>query len=121
MAIQALPPSTQYLRVPNNNTKMLIEQGTAQQTWYRFFSGLVSGTPPAQTLQLDVTASPYVWRATNFGYVVANGGTITSVTLQRDPAQTPINLPLTGTYHASKDDILTFTYSALPVLTFIPQ
>lgn len=121
MAIQLPPQSANYLHVPNYATQMLTQGGDTHQSWYRFFSGLVQGSPPTATTDITVTASPFVWRATYFGYVVANGGTITSVTLQRDPSQAQINLPLTGTYHASKDDILTFTYSALPVLTFIPQ
>lgn len=121
MAIQLPPQSANYLHIPNYTTKMQVSQGNTHQSWYRFFNGLIQGSPPTQTIQLDVTASPFVWRATYFGYVVANGGTITSVTLQRDPSQVQIQLPLTGTYHVSKDDNLTFNYSALPMLTFIPQ
>lgn len=118
----ASPPITrQYLLVPSYDTSVQNTKGDLHQAWYRFWDGLVSGTPPDRINTVPITASPFAFRMPYMGYIVPEGGTISSVTLTRDPNQPPIKLPLTGIYHASKDDVLTFTYSAAPTLQLVPQ
>lgn len=115
------PQTRQFLIVPNYAVALQSSGGHVSQSWYRFLHGLVQGTPPDNISTLTLLPSPMMWTAPYMGYVVATGGTFTSVTLSRDPTLKPINLPLTGTYHVSRNDVLTFSYTGTPLLQFIPQ
>lgn len=72
-----------------------------------------------QLAPLSFSSSPFVYTPANNGNIVIDGGTVTSVTLQRQ-GQT-INLPSGNVVvPVSKSDIVTITYTDAPSVTFLP-
>lgn len=110
----------QFNQLPQYNNA-IGANGTFVQAWYRFFAGLLNGTPPQDVSTLAVTASPFSYQAPLGGFIAVHGGTVVSIMLTRDG----INVHGTGTTQGcvpmSKGDTAIITYSAPPTINFFPQ
>lgn len=70
-------------------------------------------------MNIPVTGSPFSYMAWNAGNIVINGGSISSITLNR--LGTTISLPATAQIiPVSKHDTVTVTYTNAPTETFMP-
>ena len=71
-------------------------------------------------IAVSVGASPFAYTVPAYGTLVIQGGTVSSVTLQR-PGGSAVNIGVTaGPIPVQPGDIVTTTYTVAPTLTFIP-
>lgn len=108
----------QYRGLPTYQEPM-DEQGNMRASWRRWFAATDNGTPPAAEVSVTVGASPFAYQATQKGFLVITGGTVSAISITR-----------TGTYSTgitagivpvSLADIVTVTWSGKPTMTFFPQ
>lgn len=108
----------QYRGLPNYNEPVM-DKDVMRASWRRWFSGTDNGTPPAAEAAITVGASPFAYQATQKGFVIITGGTVSSIQFTR-----------TGTYATgitagivpvSLADVVTVTWSGKPTMTFVPQ
>jgi hypothetical protein len=97
----------------------LTKSGSTQSVWYRFFQGLYQGTPPAAEMTVSVTASPFVYTATQKGFMIVRAGTVSAIQFTR--TVTTLTGLTAGLFPLSQGDQLTVTYTGLPTLVFVPQ
>jgi hypothetical protein len=109
---------TTYRQVPTY-TQPLSNQGATSSSYYRWFQDIDKGTPPESESSVTLTGSPFVYTATNKGFLIITGGSVSSVTFKRvnvySAGQT------SGTFPVSAGDVITITYSSAPIVTFVPQ
>jgi len=107
--------------LPQANTPVIDPQGRFTVPWWRFFSGLFS-KPPAES-SVAVGSSPFLWGATQDGFVVVEGGTVSLIELLRGPSVvTTYNLGATqGQFIVRNGDAIQITYTVAPTVTFFPD
>ena len=96
----------------------LTKSGQTAQSWYRFFSGVFQGTPPANESKLSVGASPYAYQAPVKGFVILSGGSVSAVQFTR--SVTTLTNQTSGIFPLNQGDTLTITYASLPVAVWVP-
>ena len=107
-----------FLSIPTYE-QPLTKSGQTQSVWYRYFQDVFQGTPPANESSISVGASPFRYTATQKGFVILSGGTVTAVQFNR--SVTTLTGQTSGIFPLSQGDVLTVTYSGLPTMTFVPQ
>lgn len=88
-------------------------------SWRRWFAATDNGTPPAAEAAITVGTSPFAYQATQKGFVVVSGGTVSAISITR--TGTYATGQTTGVFPLSLADILTVTWSGKPTMTFFPQ
>lgn len=92
--------------------------GLISQVWNLFFRDLIA---PAQSAAgVVLTGSPFQFQASDDGYVLIAGGTVSAVDLIRGTTTIPTGLTA-GFFPVSQGDILEITYAVGPTVTFIPS
>ncbi len=116
--------SNQQFTVLPNFRESLQDKGVTSRAWYSFFSNLFQGRPPAPEITVTIGTSPYTYTATQKGFLIVQGGTVSLVqwlgagrgsTTNRTTGQTQ------GCFPLSLGDSLIITYSVAPTLIFVPQ
>ena len=100
--------------------QQILEGGRTSRVWYFFFQGLWNGIPPGAESKVVVTASPFGFIAPRGGFLIVQGGTVSSVSFSRDGITPHATGQTAGMFPLSKGDTLTVTYSSVPNLTFVP-
>lgn len=93
--------------------------GNMSASWRRWFHDIEVGTPPANEVQVTVTASPFSYQAPSRGAIIINGGSVSKVAFTR--AGTYTTGQTSGMFSVSLGDILVVTYASAPSITFIPS
>jgi len=96
----------------------LTKSGQTAQAWYRFFTALYQGTPPANEKTLTLGASPYAYQAPVKGFVILSGGSVSAVQFTR--SVTTLTNQTSGIFPLNQGDTLTITYASLPSMTWVP-
>jgi hypothetical protein len=96
----------------------LTAKGQTSQSWYRFFSGVYQGTPPANESKVTLGASPYAYQAPAKGFVILSGGSVSAVQFTR--SVTTLTGQTSGIFPLNQGDVLTITYASLPVAVWVP-
>jgi len=108
----------QYRGLPTY-TEPVDDKGNMSTAWRRWFSATDNGTPPAAEASITVGASPFAYQATQKGFVIVTGGTVSSIQFTR--TGTYSTGQTAGVFPVSLADILTVTWSVKPTMTFVPQ
>jgi|KBSSwiStaDraftv2_1062776.scaffolds.fasta_scaffold00686_14 hypothetical protein len=108
----------QYRALPTY-TEPVDDKGNMSAAWRRWFSATDTGTPPAAEASITVGASPFTYQATQKGFVIVTGGTVSSIQFTR--TGTYSTGQTAGVFPVSLADILTVTWSGKPTMTFVPQ
>jgi hypothetical protein len=108
----------QYRGLPTY-TEPMDEKGNMRVAWRRWFSATDSGVPPSAEASITVGASPFAYQATQKGFVVVTGGTVSNIQITRTGTYTTGQT--SGVFPLSLADILTVTWSGKPTMTFFPQ
>ncbi len=104
------------LKLPNLQSALVNAKGFVLQPWISFFQQFTQA--PSQVIDLNVNASPFVYTAVEPGILVISGGTISAITLTRGSTTVTIMgsfIPL------AIQDMVTITYSVLPIVQFFPS
>lgn len=97
------------------------DKGLTSRFWYRFFQNLWKGVPPAPESTLTPAASPYTYTASQKGFLIVQGGTVTLVQWSRGGVANHTTGATQGCFPLSAGDSLVITYSVAPTLTYCPQ
>jgi hypothetical protein len=89
------------------------------RSWWRWFQDQNNGLPKGAEITVAVGGSPFTFTAPSAGYIIIRGGTVSAVQLTR--TVTTLTGQTSGFFPLSQGDQLTVTYSALPVLVFVPS
>lgn len=108
------------LTIPTFDQKP-VDKDVTNRVWYFFWQGLWKGTPPSSEIPVTPTASPYTYVATQRGFLIVNGGTVSAVALSRDGTTFYTTGATAGTFPLSNGDSIKITYAATPTLTFFSQ
>lgn len=108
----------QYRALPTY-TEPVDEKGNMRASWRRWFAATDNGTPPAAEVSITVGASPFAYQATQAGFVIVSGGTVSVISITRTGTYTTGQTA--GVFPLSLADILTVTWSGKPTMTFFPQ
>jgi len=101
--------------------QQIIDEKTTNKQWYFFLQGLWKGTPPAAEAAVSVTVSPMTYVATQRGFMVISGGTISAIAFSRDGTTFYSSGETAGSFPLSNGDSLRVTYTVTPTMTFFPQ
>jgi len=112
--------SGQFNTLPNYPVP-LIDGRVTNRDWYRFWTGLFRGLPPANVEPVTLTGSPFVYSATRRGSLIVSGGTVSAVAFSRDGGSTYYTVgTVAGMFTVSASDLLKITYTVAPTVTFVP-
>lgn len=103
--------------LPNQNSPFVrLPSGIIIPPWNSYLQQFTQAPPPF--VALTVGTSPFSYTAKEPGYVAIPSGTISAIILSRGTG----TIDLTGEkiIPVSINDIVTVTYSVLPVIKFIP-
>ena len=108
----------QYRNVPTYEQPLEIT-GHTSSAWYRYWQQNELGTPPAAESAVTPTGSPFTYTAGRKGFLIVQGGTVSAVAFSRSgtfytTGQTQ------GVFPLDQNDQLKVTYSAAPILTWVP-
>lgn len=110
--------SQQWRSAPTYETPLQIGQNIAQ-AWWRWIQAIQLGTPPGAEVPITVGVSPFTYTASQGGFVILTGGTVSAVHFFRTASYTTGQT--SGLFPLSNGDQLIVSYSGLPTMTFIPQ
>jgi len=108
----------QYRALPTY-TQPIDEKGNMSTAWRRWFGATDNGTPPADESSITVGASPFAFQATQKGFVIVTGGTVSRIQFTRTSLHSTGQT--SGVFPVSLADIITVTWSVKPTMTFVPQ
>jgi hypothetical protein len=108
------------LTIPKFEQQIIDEKNTNKQ-WYFFLQGLWKGTPPASESAVTVTTSPMTYVATQRGFMVLSGGTVSAIAFSRNGTTFYTSGEVAGSFPLSNGDSLRVTYTVVPTMTFFPQ
>ena len=103
-----------------NFQQPIAEKGVTSRAWYQFFQQLWKGVPPADESSVTVTASPFTYTASQRGFVIVNGGTVSLIQFARTTTNYTTG-QTSGCFPLSSGDSLVVTYTGKPTMTFVPQ
>lgn len=109
-----------FLTLPSYR-QSLVDKGQTSSTWYRYLSGLFAGKPPGAESKVTVTTSPMTYTASQGGFVIIQGGTVSLVQWSRGGVTNHNTGQTQGCFPVSAGDSLIITYTGAPNLTFAPQ
>ena len=110
--------TVQYRSAPTYTTPLQIGSNIAQ-AWWRWIQATEQGVPPGAEIPITVGASPFTYTASQKGFVLLTGGTVSLVHIARTTSNaTGLT---TGIFPLSAGDQLIVTYSGKPTMTFVPQ
>jgi hypothetical protein len=109
-----------FIQQPTYDTKLL-EGSTTSKVWYFFWQALSVGNPPGPESALVVTASPFTYQATQKGFVIVSGGTVSLIQFSRTPGVNYATGETAGVFPLSAGDRLIITYTVAPTVTFVQQ
>jgi hypothetical protein len=95
------------------------DTGLVTEGWSAFFTNMTSPATPFESI--DVEVSPFTLTAIHAGSALIIGGTVSSVGLRRRRVIISPVGPVAGFFPMSQNDELIITYTALPVLWFLPN
>lgn len=98
----------------------LIERSQTASSYYRFFTDLDIGTPPAAEATIVITASPFTYVAPRGGSVIVSGGTVSQIQFARTKGAPYVTGQTAGMFSVGFGDMLIVTYSGVPTMTFVP-
>jgi len=99
----------------------LTEGKQTNKVWYFFFKSLLNGNPPANEYAVTPVQSPYTFVASQRGFLIVNGGTISLIQFSRNGSTNYTTGMTAGCFPVSAGDSLIIRYSSTPQLTFVPQ
>ena len=99
----------------------IIDRNSTNKQWYFFLQGLWKGTPPAAEAAVSVTASPMTYVASQRGFMVISGGTVSAIAFSRNGTTFYSSGETAGSFPLSFGDSLKVTYTGAPTMTFFPQ
>lgn len=108
------------LNIPTFDQK-IAEGSYTSRIWYFFWQGIWKGTPPAIESAVTVTTSPMTYVATQRGFMVVSGGTISAIAFSRGGTTFYTSGQTAGSFPLSNGDSLRVTYTVTPTMTFFPQ
>lgn len=111
---------SEFLTLPNYR-QTLMDKANTSSPWYKFFSGLFTGKPPSAESTVTATTSPMTYTATQRGFMIVQGGTVSLVQWNRGGVTNHATGQTQGCFPVSQGDSLIITYSVAPTLTFVPQ
>jgi len=97
----------------------LSQKGQTTRSWFRWFQDQHNGLPKGAEITVSVGGSPFTFTAPSGGYIILRGGTVSAVQITR--TVTTLTGQTSGIFPLSQGDQLTVTYSALPVMVFVPS
>ena len=109
--------TTQWRAVPTYTTPLTLKD-IILSAWYRWFQDTETGKPPGDVVAITVGTSPFTYSATQKGFVILNGGTVSAVAFIRT-GSTATGLTA-GIFQLAAGDMLKVTYSVTPTMTFVP-
>ncbi len=109
-----------YLTLPNYR-QSLIDKTQTSSPWYKYFSALFVGKPPGAESTVTIGTSPYTYTATQRGFLIVQGGTVSLVQWSRGGVTNHTTGVTQGCFPLSQGDSLIITYTGAPNLTFAPQ
>jgi len=107
--------------LPQQNNPMVDAQGRPTVPWWRFFRGMFD--KPAAQSAVTVTASPFLKRYQQDGFVVVEGGTVSLIEyLRGSSVVTTYDLGATaGQFVVKNGDAIQITFTVAPTVTFFPD
>jgi hypothetical protein len=111
---------TQYAQLPTYGQPLHVKELPAK-VWYRFFSDLHTGQPPAAEYAVTPKASPFSFVAPVKGSLIVTGGTVSLIRFSRNGTTFYATGQISGMFALNAGDTLAVTYSVAPTLTFVPQ
>lgn len=108
------------LNIPTFDQKV-VDKTITNKVWYFFWQGLWKGTPPAPEASIAVTASPMTYVASQKGFMVISGGTVSAIAFSRNGTTFYTSGETAGSFPLSNYDSLKVTYTVTPTMTFFPQ
>lgn len=108
-------------RLPNAGEMLVDTNGKPTVHWFRFFERLFD-KPPAES-GVTLTASPFLTRFTQDGFIIVEGGTVSLIELLRGSSViTTYALGATaGQFVVKNGDAIQITYTVAPTVTFFPD
>jgi hypothetical protein len=94
-----------------------IYKGTLIPPWNSFFQQFTQAPPPV--MALPVVGSPFTYEAKELGTILISGGTLTDVSFTRGSDVTTLG-NAARVIPVNVRDIVTITYSVLPIVKFVP-
>lgn len=111
---------TDYVTLPNYRLA-LVEKGQTSSPWYKFFTGIFDGKPPGPESTVTVGTSPFTYTATQKGFIIVQGGTVSLVQWSRGGTTNYATGQTQGCFPLSQGDSLIVTFTGAPNMTFVPQ
>lgn len=108
----------QWRAAPTYQTPLQIGTNIAQ-AWWRWIQAIQAGTPPGAEAPITVGASPFYYTATQGGFVIVDGGTVSQVVFNRTSQH--VTGVTHGAFPVSNGDQIIVNYSVKPTMTFVPQ
>lgn len=114
----ALPGNSQpFGLLPSVNQPIIGAGGIVTVPWFQFFTAIV-GQPQAIKAVAPST-SPFSYTASQKGSLAVSGGTVSAIALTRGRVTVSTGQTI-GLISLQQGDMLSITYSAAPILNFIP-
>ena len=107
-----------YRQIPSYETA-IAQKGQTTRSWFRWFQDQNNGLPTGAEVPVSVGGSPFAFTAPVAGYMILRGGTVSAVEFTR--TVTTLTGQTSGFFPLSQGDVLKVTYSALPVMVFVPS
>ena len=104
--------------IPPRNIPPIDPNGEWNFAWYQYLKFLQPGEGSPET-SVTVTASPFAYTTTDDGFIVIVGGTVSSVTIDRDKGAHAIQT--SGAIPVGKGDVVTITYTSAPSVYMYPE
>lgn len=98
----------------------LVDRNTTSKVWYFFFKSLYTGASPGPEGPVTLTGSPFTYSATQRGFLIVQGGTVSLVQFSRGSTNYTTG-QTQGCFPVSAGDRLIINYSVAPTVTFVPQ
>jgi hypothetical protein len=112
---------TVFRSAPTYDTNLIEKGGNTNKSVYRWIQDTDNGTPPSTEMQITVQGSPFSYQSPKKGYVIVNGGTVSSIQFSRTPGIFYATGLTTGMFSVNANDVIKVTYSALPVMVLVPS
>lgn len=93
------------------------QTGVMASTWIQFFQSWLN--PPPAIESITASGSPFSYTASMDGSLFISGGTVSDITITRGTITFTTGL-ISGILPMSKGDIVTITYTVVPLINFIP-
>lgn len=108
-------------KLPKSGEPLVSQNGYPTVPWFRFFERLFD-RPQAES-GITVSASPFLTRFTQDGFIIVEGGTVSLIELLRGSSViTTYPLGATaGQFVVKNGDAIQITYTVAPTVTFFPD